>query len=127
MGLRDLDLGGFICRFVCSPTPPLVAIAGISTHLRVPVKPSGHGLVGAELLQPMRERRGITYHRRRGQGDEGEQDRGGGGGGECARGSCHTGVHHEEARGDGDNHQRAREVCYRTGRGGQEGGGVRNV
>ena len=28
----------------------------------------------------MRERRGITYHRRRGQGDEGEQDRGGGGG-----------------------------------------------
>jgi len=25
VGLRDLDLGGFICRFVGSPTPVLVA------------------------------------------------------------------------------------------------------
>ena len=57
-----------------------MAIAGISTHLRVPVKPSGHGLVGAELLLPMRERRCDTYHRRRREGDEGERDRGGGGG-----------------------------------------------
>jgi len=65
-----LVLGGFICRFVCSPTPPLAAIA--STHLRVSVKFSGHGLVSAKLLLPMRERHGITYHRRRGQGDEGE-------------------------------------------------------
>mmetsp|Transcript_14295 Transcript_14295/g.31093 ORF Transcript_14295/g.31093 Transcript_14295/m.31093 type:complete len:390 (-) Transcript_14295:199-1368(-) len=66
---------------------------------------------------------GARLRRDRGRAGRAEQGVRGGGnprGRGRAGGGGHSGVHDEQARGHGDNHQRAGEVSRRAGRGGQE-------